>query len=460
MKKILFKLLLLLTIASCTAQSNVSTNINWTGTQLETGRFMVKDTTAYLVRGSDTLRISIVDGYASFVCNCDSFHFSPALPSSGGGGSTAWGSPISGGVAHANQIFYLSPEGLLYSDAGHTIDSVTGTWILAGGDANGNSVAFGGNTEQQSLTVANGNAGGSLYMDTTLFRWNWNNGAGDSSATLYLGRQGPGRTGISFGFSGGTILTFPLDDGDPGEALITDGSGNLSWQAGGGGATWGSPISGGSSHPHQLLYLSPEGLLYSDGNHTIDSSNGSMGITATDADNNTGSIITTPAYITLQSNAPNSSYTSTINIDSGTIGFFLSSGNEKFKIFSSSNADSLITSANGSTYTISSNLPVLISKGAILSQDTIFTPLTTETMTANRGHYNIVNPAGTIAALTIETPASPADGDFFELKFTQVVTTITWSVPGGGSVGNSVLTTAGVGSYMKLVYHAGDTTWY
>lgn len=87
---------------------------------------------------------------------------------------------------------------------------------------------------------------------------------------------------------------------------------------------------------------------------------------------------------------------------------------------------------------------------------TIFTPVTTDNITMIKNQYNIINPAGTIAALTVTLPSSPADGDFIEMKYTQIVTTITYA---GGTVGDAVTTTA-VGTFIKLVFNSGDSKWY
>lgn len=92
----------------------------------------------------------------------------------------------------------------------------------------------------------------------------------------------------------------------------------------------------------------------------------------------------------------------------------------------------------------------------INSAHTIFTPTTGQTITLVAGNKNLVNPAGTIAALTITLPSSPVNNDEVTIKFTQVVTTITWA--GGTVVGGSTGATAG--TLITLTYDSITTSWY
>lgn len=87
---------------------------------------------------------------------------------------------------------------------------------------------------------------------------------------------------------------------------------------------------------------------------------------------------------------------------------------------------------------------------------TIFTPATGGTVTLVTGQINIINPAGTIATLTLTLPSSPANNDIVSLTFTQAVTAITYS--GGTVVGSP--TTASLGGQWYLTYDSGTTTWY
>jgi hypothetical protein len=90
----------------------------------------------------------------------------------------------------------------------------------------------------------------------------------------------------------------------------------------------------------------------------------------------------------------------------------------------------------------------------------LITPLTgaTDTM-VDHDRVLIVKPAGTIAALTVVTPANPFDGQELILSFSQIVTALTMTIGGGKSMVGA-LTAAAVGTSKRWVYNASDTTWY
>lgn len=90
------------------------------------------------------------------------------------------------------------------------------------------------------------------------------------------------------------------------------------------------------------------------------------------------------------------------------------------------------------------------------AKHTVFTPTTGSTINLTNNAINIVNPAGAILALTINLPSSPADGSVVFIKFTQAVTTVTYS---GGSVSDGLLSPAAGGMSM-LTYDSATTTWY
>lgn len=87
---------------------------------------------------------------------------------------------------------------------------------------------------------------------------------------------------------------------------------------------------------------------------------------------------------------------------------------------------------------------------------TIFTPTTGQTVTLAGANRNIINPAGTIAALTLTLPSSPANNDEVTMKFTQAVTAITWTA--GTVVGGS--SGAAAGATITLTYDSATTSWY
>lgn len=87
---------------------------------------------------------------------------------------------------------------------------------------------------------------------------------------------------------------------------------------------------------------------------------------------------------------------------------------------------------------------------------TIFTPTTGQTVTLVGSNRNIINPAGTIAALTITLPSSPINNAEATMRFTQAVTAITWA--GGTVVGGS--SGAAAGATITLTYDSATTSWY
>lgn len=86
----------------------------------------------------------------------------------------------------------------------------------------------------------------------------------------------------------------------------------------------------------------------------------------------------------------------------------------------------------------------------------VFTPTTGGTVTLVVNQYNIINPSGTLATLTIALPSSPNNNDVVHMKFTQTITTITYS--GGTVVGAP--TTMASGSSLVLTYDSATSTWY
>lgn len=86
----------------------------------------------------------------------------------------------------------------------------------------------------------------------------------------------------------------------------------------------------------------------------------------------------------------------------------------------------------------------------------VFTPLTSTAISVARNSYNTINPAGTIAALSIVLPSSPVQNDYVEFNSTQTVSTVVFF---GGTVVNPPLSFA-PGSYRKIVYNFSDNKWY
>jgi len=89
-------------------------------------------------------------------------------------------------------------------------------------------------------------------------------------------------------------------------------------------------------------------------------------------------------------------------------------------------------------------------------QHTIFTPATAGTVNLINNQYNIINPSGTIATLTVNLPSSPANNDAVYIKYTQTVTTVTY---GNGTVVDGI-TAPTAGGLVVLTYDSGTASWY
>jgi hypothetical protein len=96
---------------------------------------------------------------------------------------------------------------------------------------------------------------------------------------------------------------------------------------------------------------------------------------------------------------------------------------------------------------------------AVGKAHTIFAPATTGSITLINNQHNLVNPAATIAVLTMVFPDSPVNNDTVTVKFTQIVTAITYTAgTGGATILSQVNGTVG-GNY-TWVYDSGNNTWY
>lgn len=96
------------------------------------------------------------------------------------------------------------------------------------------------------------------------------------------------------------------------------------------------------------------------------------------------------------------------------------------------------------------------SPGMIRYRHTIFTPLTAGTVNLVNNQYNIINPAGTIATLTVALPSSPANNDVVYIKYDQAVTLVTYT---NGTV-NGAITVPGAGQLVVLTFDSGTNQWY
>jgi GDSL-like Lipase/Acylhydrolase family len=118
---------------------------------------------------------------------------------------------------------------------------------------------------------------------------------------------------------------------------------------------------------------------------------------------------------------------------------------------------------NGTTYVFESHGGAnwfLVSAGSLdpplKYRHTIFTPSTGGTVALVNNQYNIINPSGSLATLTVNLPSSPANNDVVYIKYTQAVTAVTY---GNGTVVDGI-TTPSIGGLVVLTYDATTTSWY
>lgn len=85
------------------------------------------------------------------------------------------------------------------------------------------------------------------------------------------------------------------------------------------------------------------------------------------------------------------------------------------------------------------------------------TPLTGVTIDMTNTQLIIV-PAGTIAALTVNLPTDPYDGEEVGINMTQVITTLT--IQSAGKTVANPMTAGTVGGFCRFKYREASTTWY
>lgn len=86
------------------------------------------------------------------------------------------------------------------------------------------------------------------------------------------------------------------------------------------------------------------------------------------------------------------------------------------------------------------------------------TPSTGNTVAVNAGGNTtlLINPSGTLLALTVNFPSSPNDGDSVTLASSQIITTFT--IGNGTVIGP--LTTMAVGTFAKYQFNSTASKWF
>lgn len=86
------------------------------------------------------------------------------------------------------------------------------------------------------------------------------------------------------------------------------------------------------------------------------------------------------------------------------------------------------------------------------------TPTTGSTVNASVGSnvFLLINPAGTLVALTLALNGSPVNGDLLTISSTQIITGLTMS--GGTIIG--ALTTMAVATFARYMYSSDASKWF
>lgn len=84
------------------------------------------------------------------------------------------------------------------------------------------------------------------------------------------------------------------------------------------------------------------------------------------------------------------------------------------------------------------------------------TPTTGQTVTASSGvNALLLDPSGTLLALTVVLPSGPVDGQVFMIGCSQIITTLTIT---GTIVGT--LTTFALGGFARFCYSGSGAKWF
>lgn len=154
-----------------------------------------------------------------------------------------------------------------------------------------------------------------------------------------------------------------------------------------------------------------------------------------------------------------------INLNSsGEIQFFASSGGY-FPTFYSNGSEAMRIATTGNVAigntSAAQRLDVtgnIKQSGFNITPPTTTAPTTGGTVAAATTQWNVINPAGTLATLTITLPDNPVDGELVEYSFRQIITSLTVAAGAGGASVDGI-TTAAANSWARWGYVASLTRW-
>ena len=126
------------------------------------------------------------------------------------------------------------------------------------------------------------------------------------------------------------------------------------------------------------------------------------------------------------------------------------------------NADRL----RGSSVPLNSKGALYNNGGGVLSWDstvhvtsTVVTPSVSANTVLLDNSYNVIAPTTTLSTYTVTMPANPNNGDVVYIKFTQLITTLTYSIATGSVVASPTTITANQPAWI-LTYNSAKTSWY
>lgn len=103
-------------------------------------------------------------------------------------------------------------------------------------------------------------------------------------------------------------------------------------------------------------------------------------------------------------------------------------------------------------------IPSAASLGGLIKQYAV--PTTGQTVTAaSNTNRLLINPAGTLLALTVVFPSPASDNQLFQFTSTQILTGLTMT-SGSDTVKGALTAVAAVNGFASWVYDLPTTTWY
>ncbi len=88
-------------------------------------------------------------------------------------------------------------------------------------------------------------------------------------------------------------------------------------------------------------------------------------------------------------------------------------------------------------------------------------PTTGNTVSANGPtQLLLLQPAGTLATLTVVMPSAPVDGQRFKVYSSQTLTALTVNPATGQTINGTAITTLSAGTSFVYIYNGSNSTWY